>query len=215
MPRINIVGEKFNRLTIIEDLGLQNVGTNGKLRYVKAVCDCGEKVRVSYGDIKGNKTKSCGCYNKQVASERMTTHGKSDTRIYSIWKDMRRRCNNPKRRNYKDYGGRGISVCDEWDSFLEFYNWSIENGYEDYLSIDRIDSNGNYNPENCRWANSSQQNSNTRKNKSFKATSPEGIVFLADSQADFSREHNLDRKYINSCLIGKQNTYKGWKFVFI
>lgn len=139
----------------------------------------------------------------------------SNTRIYNIWKGMRKRCNNPNSNTYKYYGGRGIRVCREWDDFLNFYNWSISNGYQEALSIDRVDYDGDYTPDNCRWVTSEIQNSNTRKNKEFKATSPGGEIFYHDSNARFAKEHNLNREYIRSCLIGKQKTYKGWRFEYI
>jgi hypothetical protein len=93
-----------------------------------------------------------------------TFHGKSNTRLHNIWKHMRGRCNNPNNTSYSNYGGRGISVCQEWnDSFNNFYDWATNNGYSDDLSIDRIDVNGNYEPSNCRWATNSTQSANTRQ----------------------------------------------------
>lgn len=89
-------------------------------------------------------------------------HGMCGTRIYNIWRDMRHRCMCPSLRNYKHYGGRGISVCDEWQDFMAFYKWAMENGYSDSLTIDRIDVNGNYTPENCRWVDASTQRANKR-----------------------------------------------------
>lgn len=209
------VGEKFNRWEVIRDLGIKQVGDN-KYHYILAKCECGNKAKVIYSDVYTDHSKSCGCYNREVAKKRMETHGLSDTRMYRIWKDMRRRCNNPNRNNYKDYGGRGISVCEEWDkSFMEFYNWAMSNGYDDDLSIDRIDNNGNYEPNNCRWILSNMQHRNTRKNRKFKATSPNGSMFIHNSQAQFAEDHNLERAYINSCLVNKQKTYKGWTFEYI
>jgi len=91
------------------------------------------------------------------------SHGESRTRIYRIWKGMRERCFNPNRKPYKNYGGRGISVCEEWNSYLVFKDWAINHGYSDYLSIERIDVNGNYCPENCTWIPLEDQSKNRRK----------------------------------------------------
>ena len=94
------------------------------------------------------------------------THGKSKTRLYNIWSDMKRRCYNPKNKRYNRYGGRGISVCDEWkDDFQAFYDWAIYNDYAEDLTIDRIDVNGNYEPNNCRWITWKEQQRNTSRNR--------------------------------------------------
>lgn len=91
-------------------------------------------------------------------------HGMYRTRIYRIWKGIKRRCLNPNNEYYKDYGGRGISVCKEWEDFKNFYNWAMNSGYSDTLTIDRINNDGNYDPDNCRWVTQKVQNNNTRKN---------------------------------------------------
>lgn len=94
-----------------------------------------------------------------------TKHGESGTRLYNIWKDMRRRCNNPNRKDFHNYGGKGTIVCDEWqESYVIFRDWAKNNGYEEDLSIDRIDSNGNYEPTNCRWITMAEQAKNTKQN---------------------------------------------------
>lgn len=101
-----------------------------------------------------------------VGNKNHLKHGMRNTRLYNIWRSMRQRCSNPKRANYHNYGGKGVKVCSEWDSdFIHFYTWAMENGYSESLSIDRIDSDGDYEPSNCRWASYKEQNNNRYSNK--------------------------------------------------
>lgn len=164
--RIEIpIGEIFDRLIIEEDLGIKE--NNYRERFVKAKCDCGNVLIVSWSSIKKGNTKSCGCLHKERASEscrevgKIQKHGMDGTKIYKIWCGMRHRCYIPTTTSFERYGGRGISVCKEWiDSFESFYDWAIKNGYKEGLSIDRIDNDGDYEPSNCQWLTLSQ---NTKK----------------------------------------------------
>jgi hypothetical protein len=156
---INLIGEKFGRLSPIKYIG------NSKWL---CECDCGNEVVVLTACLRNGNTKSCGCYNREKVIENSYKHGQSKSRINHIYRDMKDRCYNSKKQNYKYYGGRGIIICDEWldkkEGFLDFYNWSLENGYNDKLSIDRKNVNGNYTPDNCRWVTFDDQMKNMRSN---------------------------------------------------
>lgn len=138
----------------------------GTHRHYNCECICGNSNVVRLNDLRSGNTKSCGCYKSKTTSERVSTHGMSKTKLYRRWKDMRRRCNNPNRKGYKNYGGRGIKVCEEWEEdFMNFYNWSMENGYLEELEIDRIDNDGNYEPNNCRWITRKEQSNNKQQSR--------------------------------------------------
>lgn len=159
-----VLGVKNNRLTIIKDLGIDYTSDTKKYKahFVECQCDCGNKTRVNYSLFANGRTKSCGCLNIEQIKSRRTKH-KGTTgypRLYGIWKDMRKRCYNENASNYIHYGAKGIKVCDEWNDFESFKEWSLLNGYfeqqGDYkrgklLSIDRINSDQDYSPENCQW----------------------------------------------------------------
>lgn len=151
---VNFEGMCFGRLTVIED--------NLKSK-VKCLCSCGKETYVLKSNlIKGN-TQSCGCLHKEIAKANFSTHNLSKTRLYRIYLKMKERCYNPKNKAYKNYGGRGISICKEWlNDFEKFYNWANTNGYTPALSIERKNVNGNYEPQNCTWIRKSDQSKNRR-----------------------------------------------------
>ena len=159
MKFIDLTNQKFNRLTVLERDKSKRNRTMWKCR-----CDCGNIVYVASYPLKSGGTKSCGCFKSECLGNTMRKHNLNNTRIYHIWKGIRKRCNNPHDSNFKIYGGRGIKVCDEWNDFMSFYNWSMQNGYKDNLTIDRINVNGNYEPSNCRWVDIKTQLNNTRTN---------------------------------------------------
>lgn len=168
MPKgnpIDLTGQRFGRLTVLE---VSPKRARRELMWV-CQCDCGNVVTVRGKCLRKGETKSCGCYNKEVSSKRnkvlATKHGWYGTRLYRIYRRMKDRCTNPNVPMYHHYGGRGITVCDEWmNDPKAFCEWAMANGYEDNLTIDRIDTNGNYEPSNCRWVTNIQQQRNKRNN---------------------------------------------------
>lgn len=162
----DLTGQRFGRLTVlrrIEDHYYQKSGRHD-VQY-KCRCDCGEVVNVLGIHLRSGHTSSCGCFRADTARATMTTHGMSGKRIHNIWKGMLERCINTRHNNYEIYGGRGITVCDEWrNSFEDFFEWSMSNGYTEELTLDRIDVNRGYFPDNCRWVTQREQCNNTRRN---------------------------------------------------
>lgn len=156
MPKANdLTGRRFGRLIVVE------YNCNG---YWKCKCDCGQDTVVRGDHLTNGRTKSCGCYRREFSKKKATTHGGTNTRLYHIWTTMRARCEKTYNIEYKRYGARGIKVCDEWQSFSTFREWALTNGYNDTLSIDRIDPSGDYKPNNCRWADAITQANNKRNN---------------------------------------------------
>ena len=152
---MQMIGQKFGRLTVIEELPERKKG----LIVYKCQCDCGAYTNVTSHDLKNGHTKSCGC----LVRDTITKHGKCNTRLYNIYQNMLNRCYNKNAPRYDDCGGRGIKVCDEWlNDFQVFYDWSMNNGYQENLTIDRINNDGNYEPNNCRWLTLYEQSQNRR-----------------------------------------------------
>lgn len=163
------IGKKFGKLTIL--YGDDTTTSLCKKYYCK--CDCGKIKSINMSQVINGIIKSCGCLQKEKTKKIKPNlkHGKSQTRIYKIWNAMKDRCYNENHVQYYLWGGKGIKVCDEWlNDFMNFYNWSMKNGYADNLSIDRIDGDKNYSPLNCRWSTKKQQarNINTNINVEYK-----------------------------------------------
>lgn len=153
-----LIGRRIGRFTI-----LSAFRENGR-NYCLCLCDCGKKKTVRFDHLMSERVVSCGCYQKEITAERSTKHGMKNTRLYQCWRNMKTRCYNPNCSEFNLYGGRGITVCGEWQSFEPFCEWAMANGYRDDLTIDRIDNDGNYEPSNCKWSTPKEQALNRSTN---------------------------------------------------
>ena len=201
MSRLSdLTGERFGRLTVI------NRAENAKDGHARwnCLCDCGNHTVACGNDLKKGTTRSCGCMRLDKIEEMVKTntengHGQSHSRLYSIWSNMKQRCYNSKVPEYHLYGGRGVTICDEWLSdFRSFYDWAMSHGYEESLSIDRIDVNKGYSPDNCRWATAKEQSNNTRANRRF------SINGISKTLKEWSEEYSMDYDK------AKSRIYIGW-----
>ena len=166
----DLTGKVFGRLTVIERVdGNYKPGERHRTKW-RCLCSCGNTVVVNADALTRGTQVSCGCYRNEKRAKRLTTHGMTDTRLYNVWTAIKRRCYNPNCSEYHRYGGRGISMCDEWkNDFMVFYNWAITHGYDEsaprgVCTIDRIDCDGDYSPNNCRFVTQKQQMNNVRTN---------------------------------------------------
>ena len=146
-------------------VSVDHLGKKNK-RYWLCKCDCGKYTVQCIGDLRAGKVKSCGCNRYEPLLKRNTIHGESKTRLYHIWRGIKTRCQNTNHGDYKNYGARGIEICNEWNnSYITFRNWALSNGYTDDLTIERKNVDGNYCPENCCWITKSEQVKNQRPRK--------------------------------------------------
>ena len=161
-----MVGKRFGRLVVLSPFDTPKRGS-----YWLCECDCGKTKAVSGKSLRTGHTKSCGCLHDELSSLRITAqnkrHGESKTRLYGIWVDMKKRCENKKHWAYSRYGGREICVCHEWQNYDIFASWAKGNGYDDTLTLDRKNNDGMYSPDNCRWVNRLVQARNKSNNRVY------------------------------------------------
>lgn len=200
MPkRIDLTGQTINGLKVIRRADKKD----GKNAYWEFTCPlCGETGTTSTYNIKNGKVQSCGCLVRKNGSKFFkkynTTHGESRTRLYTCWHNMIDRTTNTKNKAYKQYGARGITVCEEWKDYLKFKEWAIKNGYSEELTLERIDNNRGYGPDNCKWADWDTQNNNKQQSRKI---SYNGEIKTIDQWA---KQFNINR----STLTHRLN--KGW-----
>lgn len=159
----DLTGMTFGRLKVIE----QNGRTSDRHILWKCKCECGKFTNVSSRELRSGKTKSCGCLQKDKIREMRYRHGDRNSRLYSVWKTMKKRCENKNCKSYKWYGAKGVSVCDEWHDYSAFKKWALDNGYDEKAekgecTIDRINPYGDYEPSNCKWVSMAEQARNKR-----------------------------------------------------
>jgi hypothetical protein len=202
--------ENYPKPILIKDLDMMFATENSKQkrRFGLYKCGfCGTEFKSQVYPINNGGIKSCGCYKKRRASESNKTHGLRSTRLSTIWREIKRRTLNPKHKYYNDYGGRGITICDDWkNDFISFYDWAMSNGYEENkdLSIDRINNDGNYEPNNCRWTTRTIQSRNQRIRKD-NSSGYKGVWYNEDTKKfKVSIRVNKIYKYLGTFLTAEE-----------
>lgn len=202
---MNLLGKKFGRLQVLRKVPSHN---NSKSIYWLCKCDCGKEVEVRGSALTSGHTKSCGCYLSDRIIENNYKHGGYGTRLYHIWCGMKKRCYDCTDKDYKNYGERGIKICNEWlDDFEIFQKWALNNGYQEDLTIDRINVNGNYEPSNCRWATTIEQSNNKRNNK---------LITIANrtmTMTMWAKERNINKNTVQSRLRSGWTELEALEFV--
>ena len=188
-------GQRFGRWTVIGD-----PFRCGGYTAVVTACDCGSVGVVNAQVLRLGRSKSCGCYSRESSSERSTTHGLTNHKLYGVFKAMWRRCTDPKNKSYPDYGGRGIHVCMAWQSFDRFFAWAIEHGWENGKQIDRINNDGGYSRLNCRFVTATKNGRNKRSN----------VLLAAFGEAKTPPEWAADPRCAVSEICIRKRIGRGW-----
>lgn len=183
MKVIDRTGMRYGRLTVISQAERTNDGFTQWL----CKCDCGKTKIIPTHNL--TRIQSCGCYKQEVFKRDHIKHGNSKTKLYHVWSSMKARCKNQNNKEWHRYGGRGISVCEEWRNGYEpFQNWALSHGYKEGLTLDRIDNDKGYSPDNCRWITLSEQQNNTSRNRFIEYN---GEVKTA---SQIAKENNVNAK---------------------
>ena len=203
MPKmVDHTGKRYGRLLVIG----HSHKNNHKEHVWECLCDCGNITSVRRGGLTSGDTRSCGCLKSEVTKKRMTKHGMRKTKIYHVWLAMKGRTTNANKSDYQRYGGRGISVCKEWfNHFIVFNTWAIGNGYKEGLEIDRINNDGNYCPDNCRWVTHVENSRNRHdvKLSMGKAKKIRVSISNGESVAQIARKYNVGWSAIDRVKRGE------------
>lgn len=200
---IDLTGKTFGKWTV-----LKRLPNRKKCRYWLCRCECGVKKSVSGSSLAKGTSTSCGCHRKKYLSDLNKSHGDYGTKLYRCWASMKRRCDNKNCSAFKHYGERGITYLTEWSDYENFKQWALQSGYQDNLTIDRIDNDGDYEPDNCRWISMELQSQNRRST----VLNPEKVRYLRNtwemikyqmSQKDFAEREGISPSVLNNCLLRK------------
>lgn len=190
--KMDLTNQRFGKLTAIKISEREN----NKRSYWVCECDCGRTKEIALSHLRSGATTSCGCYQKQKAKEANAKHGDVGTSLYNRWKEMRHRCENPNHSRFKDYGARGITITEDWNDYKNFRDWALLNGYQEELTLDRIDNDKGYSPDNCQWVDYTANGRNRRNT----------VRLEGSTLAEIAETHNLtyeEVKYRYYFLISK------------